>query len=223
MWTKSVNRSGMLLIIAGILIAGPMLFHPDDSRPDFAFPVVWVPVHVLMGIGALSCLAGLAGLYWTLQGKVTVFGSITFALAILGTILFVGLLFFVEATLLPDLGRDPAYQSLLRDNGPLMGGSFGFAVIASLTLVSLSYLLLAIYLIASRIISVANGLLFIGAPLAAFAPPLPYAVGIFGGVLFGVALIWLGVSIRRGTAHKALEVEMRFEDECLLLHAGGHA
>jgi hypothetical protein len=219
---KSVNRSGMLLIIAGVLIAGSMLFHPDDSRPDFALHAAWVPVHVLMGIGSLAVLAGLAWLYEALQGKITVFGSAAFGLAILGTVLFTGMLFFVEATLLPTLGRSPVYQPLLSENGPLMGGTFGFMVIASLAIVSLGYILLAIYLATSKTISVMNALLFIGAPLAAFAPPLPFTVEIIGGVLFGAALLWLGVSIRRGTAHKALEGEMRIQDECLI-QAGGHA
>jgi hypothetical protein len=222
MLTKSLDRSGTLLIVAGVLIAGSMLFHPDDTQPDFAFHAAWVPVHVLLGIGSLAGLAGLVGLYGALRGRITAFGNAAFILAFLGTVLFTGLMFFVEATLLPVLGSNPAYQPLLSDTGPLMGGPFGMALMASFAIISLGYVLLAIYLVAAKTISVVNGLLFIGAPLAAFAPPLPYAVEIIGGVLLGLAFLWLGVSIRKGTAHKALEAEVRNQEECLL-HASGHA
>ena len=222
MLTQSVNRSGTLLIIAGILIAVPMLFHPDDSQPGFSLHAAWVPVHVLMSIGSIAAFAGLLGLYGVLRGRMTAFGSWAFGLALLGTALFTGLLFFVEITLFPVLGRDPAYGALLSDTGPLMGGPFGIAVLLSFGVVSLGYVFLAIYLAATRTISIVNALLFIGVPLAAFAPPLPYAVEIIGGVLFGAALTWLGISVRSGLAHKALETELRAYDECLI-HAGGHA
>ena len=43
------------------------------------------------------------------------------------------------------------------------------------------------------------------------------------GVLFGIAVILLGISVRFGVAHKALKEEMKkIQDECLT-HAGGHA
>ena len=42
------------------------------------------------------------------------------------------------------------------------------------------------------------------------------------GILFGIAVILLGISVRFGVAHKALEEEMKIQDECLT-HAGGHA
>ena len=42
------------------------------------------------------------------------------------------------------------------------------------------------------------------------------------GVLFGIAVILLGISVRFGVAHKALKEEMKIQDECLA-HAGGQA
>jgi hypothetical protein len=222
MLTRSIDRSGTLLIIAGILIAVPMLFHPDDSQPGFAMHAAWVPVHVLMSIGSIAAFAGLLGLYGALRSRLTAFGGWAFGLALLGTALFTGLLFFVEITLFPALGRDPAYQSLLSDNGPLMGGPFGIAVLVSSVIVSLGYVFLAVHLAATRTISIVNAVLFIGVPLAAFSPPLPFMLERIGGVLLGIALTWLGVSVRRGTAHTALETGLRVQDECLA-HAGGRA
>jgi small-conductance mechanosensitive channel len=222
MFTRSINRSGTLLIIAGILIAVPMLFHPDDSQPGFALHAAWVPVHVLMGIGTIAAFAGLLGFYGALRSRLTGFGVWSFGLALFGTALFTGLLFFVEITLFPVLGRDPVYQSLLNETGPLMGGPFGMAVLLFAVIASLGYVFLAIDLAVNRTISIVNAVLFIGVPIAAFAPPLPFMLERIGGVLFGIALTWLGVSIRRGVAHRALERELRRYDECLT-PAGGHA
>jgi hypothetical protein len=222
MLARSFNRSGALLIIGGLLIAVPMLFHPDDSKPGFALQAAWIPVHILLSIGSIVAFMGLLGLCGALHGKLTVFGRAALGLSLLGTALFTGLLFFVEITLFPVLSRDPAYQALLTDSGPLLGGPFGIAVLLSSLIVSLGYVFLAIYLAAARTISVVNAVLFIGVPLAAFAPPLPFAAELIGAVLFGIALTWLGVSIRRGVAHRALDEELRVQDECLI-HAHGHA
>jgi hypothetical protein len=197
MLDKNRNASSILLIISGILIAVPMLFHPDDSITANILSTAWVPVHILLGIGAVAGLAGLGGLYLIMNMRLSVFGRVAFGLTLLGTVLFVGLMFFFEATILPALVRDPAYLPLLSDSGPLMTGLFGYTILATLVIVSVGYILLAIYLVGSKTISIANGLIFIGVPLAAFAPPLPYALEILGGVMFGASLTWLGVSIRK--------------------------
>ena len=199
-----------------------MLFHPDDSIPANTLRTAWVPVHILLGIAALAGLAGLGGLYFVMNAKLSTFGRVSFGLSLLGTVLLVGVLLFFEATLLPVLARDPAYQPLLSGNGSIMNGPFGYAVWVSMVIVSVGYVLLAIYLVSSKTISIANGLLFIGVPLVSFAPPIPYALEILGGVLFGAALIWLGVSVRRGTAHEALTADLRIQDECIA-HAGSRA
>jgi hypothetical protein len=196
MLNRRRNASSILLIFSGILIAISMLFHPDDSITANILRTAWVPVHVMLGIGALAGLAGLGGLYSVMNTKLSFFGRLAFGLALVGTVLFVGLMFFFEATVLPVLAGDSAYLPLLNDSGPLMTGLFGITVLASMVIVSVGYILLAIYLVRSKTISIANGFVFIGVPIAAFAPPLPYALEILGGVLFGCSLAWLGVSIR---------------------------
>ncbi len=124
-----------------------MLFNPDDSRPDYTIHAAWVPVNILSGIGSLAVFAELVGIDEALRKKVTAFGRIAFALALLGTALFTGLLFFVEVTLLPVLASNPVYQPLLSDSGTLMRGPFGIALMASFAIISLGYVLLAIYLV----------------------------------------------------------------------------
>jgi hypothetical protein len=222
MKTKTIDLSGGALIFAGILIAGSMLFHPDDTLPGSFLRTAWMPVHILLGIAAIAALAGLGGLYSVMGPKLSTFGRVSFGLALLGTVLLAGVMLFFEATLLPALSRDPAYQPLLSGDGPIMNGLLGYLIWISMVIASVGYVLLAVYLIVSRTISYVNGFLFIGVPLAAFAPPIPYVLEVAGGVLFGIALLWLGVSIRSGTAHKALEETIRLQDECIA-HAGSHA
>lgn len=222
MTTKTLNRSSMLLMISGVLLAIGMLFHPDMANPDAAARTVWIPVHVLLGISALLGLVGLAGLYAVLNLNLTTFGRISFGLAMLANVLLTGVLFFVEAAIVPVLASDTLYRPLMSENGPLLTGGFGFAVGITMVIATTGFLCLAGYLASTRTISFANAALFIGAPLLSFSPPLPFAFGIIGGLLLGGGFAWLGVSIRKGTAHDALALNLQIQDECIL-HSGGHA
>ncbi len=104
-----------------------------------------------------------------------------------------------------------------------MAGIFGVLTLITAVVMAVGFILFGGYLIGAKIISPTNGILFIiGAPIIAFGPPWPNVVMIIGGVLFGIALVWLGVSIRTGRAHDTLESTLRIHDECLA-QAGGHA
>jgi len=223
MSTKAVKWSNVLLIISGLLLAIPILFHPDMSKPGYALLGAWVPVHVLLGISALAGLAGLIVFYGATSPKITVFGHVAVWFAIVGTALMAGLMFFVEVGIVPSLAGSPAYEPLLSATGPVMTGAFGVLAMITAVIVAIGFILFGGYLIWAKIISPVNGILFIiGAPLVAFSPPLPYVAMIIGGVLLGIALVWLGVSIRTGRAHETLESTLRIHDECLA-QAGGHA
>jgi hypothetical protein len=223
MSTKAVKWSNVLLIISGVLLAVPVLFHPDMSKPGYALLGAWVPVHVLLGISTILGLAGLIVLYGAMSPKITVFGHVAFWFTIVGTALLAGLMFFVEIAIVPVLAGSLAYEPLLSETGPLITGAFGVLTLITAVIVAIGFILFGGYLIWAKIISPVNGVLFIiGAPLISFSPPLPYVVMIIGGVLLGIALIWLGVSIRTGRAHDTLEATLRIHDECLA-QAGGRA
>jgi hypothetical protein len=207
--------------MSGVLLAVPMLFHPDMGKPGYALLSAWVPVHVLLGISALVGLAGLIVFYGVVSPKITVVGHVAIWFAIVGTALLAGLVFFVESAIVPVLAGSPAYEPLLSETGPIMAGAFGVLALILMVILTVGYILFGGYLIWAKIISPVNGILFIiGAPLIAFSPPFPYAVGIIGGVLLGIAIAWLGVSIRTGRAHDTLETTLRIHDECLA-EAGG--
>src|SRR5271169_2012777 len=219
---KLTHWSSTFLILSGILIAVPILFQPDVDQPGFALQKAWVPVHILFGVSALFGIAGLGVFYRVLSSRISTFGHVAFVLALLGNILLAGLMFFVEATIIPVLTARSEYEALLSITGPLLGGPFGTIEMISFAIMSMGSLLLAAYLVATKTISVLNGMLFIGAPIAGFAPPFPTMLGITGGVILGAALIWLGLSIRSGIAHDALSITFNSYDDCLL-QAGGHA
>ncbi len=222
MTTKMLNRSSMLLIISGILLAIGVLFHPDMSEPGYAATRAWMPVHIMMGFSTLFGFAGLAALLAVMNINISSFGRAAFGLAMLGNLLLTGIMFFFEATVLPVIARSPEYQPLLSETGPLLSGPLGTMIGISMLIAALGFLLLAGYLVSSRTIPVVNGILFLGAPLLMFTPPLPSAVGTVGGLLFGAAIIWLGVSVRMGLAHLSLASTLRIQDECFS-HVGGHA
>lgn len=221
MSTKAVKWSSMLLIIGGVLLAVPTLFHPDTSKPGYALLNEWVPVHMMFGMSALAGLAGLIMLYGAMSPKITALGHAAFWFTIVGTALLAGVMFFVEAAIVPVLARSTDYEPLLSMTGPLMTGAFGVLVTIAMAIVAVGFILLGGYLLWEKIISLPNGVLFmIGAPLAAFSPPLPFSAGTIGGVLFGIALVWLGVSTLTGRAHVTLKSILRIHDECLA-QAGG--
>jgi hypothetical protein len=219
---RLTHWSSTFLILSGILIAVPILFNPDAAQPGFALQQAWVPVHILFGISALFGIAGLSVFYRVLGSRMSKIGHVAFVLVLLGDILLSGLMFFVEAAIVPVLAAHSKYEALMSITGPLMSGTFGAMVTISFAIMGVGFLLLAAYLVATRTISVLNGILFIGAPIAGFAPPFPTMLGLIGGVILGIALIWLGLSIRNGIAHEALAAGFGAYDECFL-QAGGHA
>ncbi len=223
MSTKAVKWSSVLLIVSGILLAVPVLFHPDLVNAGYALQRAWVPVHVLLGMSALVGLAGLIVFYGVMTPETAVLGHVAIWFAVVGTALMAGLMLFVEAAIIPVLAISPAYEPLLSTAGPLTAGVLGILTMVTAVIMAIGFILLGVYLIGAKIVSPANGILFIiGAPLIALSPSWPIALMIVGGVLLGIALVWFGVSIRAGRAHDTLESTLRIQDECFA-HAGGSA
>jgi hypothetical protein len=169
----------------------------------------------MLGFSTLFGLIGLAGLFAVMNLKMRPFGRAGFALAMLGNVLLTGIMFFFEASVLPFLARNPSLQYLAEPDGPLMTGAAGTAIGISVFIAAIGYLLLAGYLVMTRTITPANGILFIGAPLVLFSPPLTFSFGVIGGLLLGAGVTWLGISVRIGTAHESLASSLHVQDECL--------
>ena len=223
MLDKLTRWSGFLLILSGVLLAGAMLFHPDVELPGFALNRAWVPVHVLLGIAALLAAGGFGLVYRAIGSRISVIGHSAFLLAIVGNIMVAGISLFVEAAIIPVLAGDPAYEPLLAVNGPLIGGAYGSLSWLSYAIMSIGTVFMAGYLVARKVLTVPNGVLFIAAPFAGFIPPFPTLLGIICGVVLGIAMIWFGISVLKGAAHKLLSEELLAYDECFGQATSGHA
>ncbi len=223
MLDKLTRWSSGLLILSGALVAGAIPFHPDMELPGFALSRAWAPVHVLLGLAALLTAGGFGLVYRAIGGRITPIGHSAFVLAIVGNVMVAGISLFVEATIIPVLAGDPAYERLLAVNGPLLGGAYGSLSWLSYAIMSIGTLILAGYLVAVKVMTVPNGVLFIATPFAGFVPPFPTLLGIICGVVLGAAMIWFGISVLKGAAHKAISEELLAYDECFSQAASGHA
>ncbi len=67
--TTLLRLSGLALLLAGVLLAIAIPFHPSDTDPQALVRPAWVPVHTVFTIAVLLSLFGLPGLYLRVQGK----------------------------------------------------------------------------------------------------------------------------------------------------------
>ena len=202
--TKLIRWSGLALLLAGVLIAIPILLHPDETADPMAvLGSSWLIIHTIFIIGDILSLFGLVGLY-TRQAQATGrLGLIGFILALIGSALFVGVL-TIDSYVIPVLAANPATQPLLDEAGPLFGGPLGLIFMSAGVTFALGTLLTGITLLRGGVLPRWAGLLLlIGGPLLAFSPPLPHLVGTVGGVLLGASYIWLGYALRFNPVEQA--------------------
>jgi hypothetical protein len=193
-----VRLSGLALLLSGILIAVPIVFHPSYADSQALLRPAWVPVHIALTIAAILGLFGLVGLYTRLRERSGWLGLIGFMLLFSGTALFVAVL-SIEAFVLPALAYSAAGQTLLDPAGPLFNGPLNVFLLLTGIIFSLGCLLFCVAILRSGISGRWIGLLLLGGILLAFWPPLPDLVGIIGGVLLGLGFIWFGyILLARG-------------------------
>jgi len=204
--TRLVRVSGLALLLAGTLIAVPVLLHPSDADPQALLHPAWVPVHTAFTISAILALFGEVGLYNRLRERSGWLGLIGFVLLFTGTALFVAGL-SIEAFVLPALASSAAGQRFLDPAGPLFGGPLNVVLLLTGGIFSLGCLLLCITILRSRIDGRWAGLLLLGGILLAFWPPLPQVVGTIGGVLFGLSYIWFGYILLARSSEQAIQAQ----------------
>jgi hypothetical protein len=189
--TTLARLSGLALLLSGVLIAVPIVFHPSAADSQALLRPAWIPVHTALTIAATLALFGLMGLYSRLREQSGWLGLIGFVLLFSGTTLFVTVL-SIEGFVLPALALSPDGQTLLDPAGPLFGGPLNVFLLLTGVVFSLGCLLFCAALLRSEIPGRWIGLLLLGGILLAFWPPLPDLIGIVGGVLFGLGFIWFG-------------------------------
>jgi hypothetical protein len=200
---RLVRWCGLALMLAGLLIAIPTLFHPSDADPRAFLNPAWAPVHVLLIAGAISSMFGLIGLYRVQADRAGALGLAGFVLGFAGSALVVAGL-VADAFVLPVLAADAAGQALLDPAGPLLGAGLGLIFLSMGVTFGLGALLLGLATARAGVLPRwAGGLIAIGGPLLAFTPPLPPLVGIAGAVLLGAGYFWAGFTIWAGQAANA--------------------
>lgn len=201
-----VRWSGVALLIAGALVAVAMPFHPNDAADPYAVTTnVWVIVHSLYVPAFILSLFGLIGLYVRQAEHAGVLGLVGFILAFIGSALFL-VVVVLEASVIPVIAADPAGQALLDPAGPLFGGELGPILLMGQATFALGFVLTGIATVRAGVLPRWPGvLLLIGAPLAAFWPPLPQLVGVTGGVLLGLGYAWLGYAMWMRTGERVIQ------------------
>jgi hypothetical protein len=207
--SRLIRWSGLALLLAGLLVAIPILFHPSDADPQAVLNSIWVPVHSLFVSGAVLMLFGLIGFYASQIERAGGLGLIGFILTFIGNALIVFVL-ALEAFVIPVIAANAAGQALLDPAGPLFGGLLGLVLLLMAGIFALGTILLGIATFrAGMLPRWAGVLLAVGGPLLAFWPPLPQMLGTIGGVLVGVSFIWSGYTIWAGSGARALQPAMR--------------
>ncbi len=194
--TKLTRWAGLALLLAGILVAIPIVLHPDETAdPGALLLQSWLTIHTIFIIGDLLSMLGMLGLYAGHAPSLGRAGLAGFILFTLGSALFVGVL-IIDAYVVPVLAANLQTQPLLSDSGPLFGGPLGLIFMATGLIFSLGALLIGVTIMRTAVLPRWAGLLLLlGGPLLAFAPPLPHLAGTAGGVLLGVSLAWLGYAL----------------------------
>jgi hypothetical protein len=205
MFSARLTRwSGLALMLAGLLIAIPTLFHPSDADPRAFQSAAWTPVHALLIVGAILSLFGLIGLYRVQAERTGALGLAGFILGLSGTALVVAAL-VADAFVIPVLAADPAGMALLDPAGPLFGGALGLIFLLMGVTFALGSILLGFTTARAGVLPRwAGALILIGGPLLSFTPPLPTFVGMAGALLLGAGYLWAGYAIWAGQAASAM-------------------
>jgi hypothetical protein len=193
---KLTRWAGLALLLAGILIAVPVVLHPDETAdPSAVLSNSWLIIHTIFIVGDVLSILGLMGLYARHAQALGRVGFSGFILIMIGSALFVGVL-MIDSYVVPALAADLKTQPLLDEAGPLFGGPLGLIFISAGLTFALGAILLGLAIMQTAVLPRWAGLLLlVGGPLLAFTPPLPHLASMVGGVLMGISFVWLGSAL----------------------------
>ena len=203
---QSLARStGLILILSGLVNAAFWITAWQIGSFVGATAVLhplWAPSQALHLISATLGAIGLAGLFAVIRRSVGTWGSVSFAFALIGA-----LCYFADAviafSIFPAVAQaDPAMVSAtgLMNIPPVM-----FTFIAFCVVFMIGHLALSLTLARTRLFPIgAIGLFALGAIMSNLPPgPVPTLVIEAGGVIFGAAVVWLGLVVMRRAEQEA--------------------
>ena len=189
---QSTKNFAIVLTLAGILFLFGMILHPNEQSPDFVPGSMWTLAHVILGIAFVLIVFGLK-VFQLKHEDLGAFGKFTVGLTSVVSILLAGFIFYFEAFIVPIIASNS--PALLEETGPLFQGTLGTILLLTFAITSLSFVFLGILTIMKKTAHPVAGILLFGTPFLAFAPPLPYIVGLIGGIALGLGLTWVGISV----------------------------
>jgi hypothetical protein len=200
-----IRWSGLACVIGGIAIAAFVLVHPWDELVGAAIAQTarWRLAHTLHFVGALFALIGVVGLYAQARDRLGALGAVGFVVSFCGNAMFLGT-GMITAFIWPMLAvHAPATVEL--DGAIFHAPVSAAAFLLTAVTMTVGYVLFGIALLQARVFPIlAVVMLVVGAILGMFPPhpatPFPWAGLVLGGVLYGAAMVWLGIGLWRRNA-----------------------
>jgi hypothetical protein len=184
-------------MIGGMCLAAFVLVHPWDQLlgAEIARTPAWRIAHGLHFLGAAFALLGLTGLFAQQRDSLSRWGVLGFILSLLGNGMFLGT-GMITAFIWPMLAF---YAPLcIGAGGPIFGSPLSLPAFSLTAALFISgYGLFGFATLRAGVLPrVPTVLLVIGAILGMLPPhpvgALPWWALVFGGVLYGMGLVWLG-------------------------------
>lgn len=204
---RLIRSSGAALALAGVSFALFLVLHPYGqlAGAEAARQPTWIPAHTFHFLGALFSLFGLVGLGRLLNGRLGRAGRLGLLLAFVGMAMFTGT-GMITAFLWPVIA-DYAPGFVAAD-GPMFQEPLAARTIESTyVLLVLGFGLLGVAIGRTGLLPRAAGWLLVlgivlfSAPVQPFGP-LPWEARLSGALVFGAALIWLGLATRAAAAEE---------------------
>ena len=200
--TSLIRWSGVCCMLAGAAIAGFVLVHPWDQLlgAEVARSGRWRLAHTLHFFGALFAIPGLLGIFGYARERLGNLGLAGMLVTLLGTAMFLGT-GMITAFIWPMLAQHA--PATVEPGGPIFHGTvspIAFLITAGTNICG--YVMLGVALMRGAIFPrLAVVLLTAGAVLGMLPPtpvsPFPWSGLVLGGVLYGVAMVWLGIILWR--------------------------
>jgi hypothetical protein len=200
-----IRWAGAACIAGGIFIAAFVLIHPWDQLvgSEIARTAQWRTAHTFHFIGATFSLLGLVGIYAQARDRLKALGDAGFVVSFIGNAMFLGT-GMITAFIWPMLATHAPGTVDLGGaifSAPVSATAFLLTAVA----MTVGYILFGVDLLRTHAYPrVAIVMLVVGAILGMLPPHpvtvIPWAAIVLGGVLYGIAMIWLGVLLWRGKA-----------------------
>ena len=189
---------GYCLLVAGLVSAAALCFHPDEFVPGSVLLASWTPVHLSLLFAFAISVFGVIGLFSALQEKAGTLGIIAYTLGILGCVGSAAVV-VIEVFVLPVVAMQSAQQVPLMDMmGPATPLSLlGKFFMSSIMVWILAWVLIGVVLIRNNLFPRYLGIIVISASIC-IAVPTHFAGGLSAllhiafSILFGVSWMLLG-------------------------------